>query len=388
MRRLSIKSLIALVDQELIPIKDAVIDISDDEVIGIGKIPGSNNVVDLGNVILMPQLTNAHIHVLDYFLMDLFNKYYIDDVVGAPYGLKYYYLRKAKPESLRNGLAMVFRRIRSYGIGCLLSIIEYGKSFTDVVIEEARRAGLCIVPLAEPSVFRTYVRPNEEEDVNEKFEDEIKYFVDRGFGISLISPLNYTMAELKIASKLGGSRGLPISTHVSETEDTYSDGDLDRALSTLMIGNTVFVHLTQLNDGDIMRLPMLPVVTCPRSNMEFTGKIPKISTMIRRGLRPLIGTDNVALVEPDPWEEIKLVRLLMRGEELHSINILKMLTSWAWSWGFGYIIREGELMRGLALQVGYEGVDINYVHDYVITRISSMDVAYIINGSEIIKVTT
>jgi cytosine/adenosine deaminase-related metal-dependent hydrolase len=376
------------VDQELIPIKDAVIDISDDEVIGIGKIPGSNNVVDLGNVILMPQLTNAHIHVLDYFLMDLFNKYYIDDVVGAPYGLKYYYLRKAKPESLRNGLAMVFRRIRSYGIGCLLSIIEYGKSFTDVVIEEARRAGLCIVPLAEPSVFRTYVRPNEEEDINEKFEDEIKYFVDRGFGISLISPLNYTMAELKIASKLGGSRGLPISTHVSETEDTYSDGDLDRALSTLMIGNTVFVHLTQLNDGDIMRLPMLPVVTCPRSNMEFTGKIPKISTMIRRGLRPLIGTDNVALVEPDPWEEIKLVRLLMRGEELHSINILKMLTSWAWSWGFGYIIREGELMRGLALQVGYEGVDINYVHDYVITRISSMDVAYIINGSEIIKVTT
>ncbi len=388
MRRLSIKSLIALVDQELIPIKDAVIDISDDEVIGIGKIPGSNNVVDLGNVILMPQLTNAHIHVLDYFLMDLFNKYYIDDVVGAPYGLKYYYLRKAKPESLRNGLAMVFRRIRSYGIGCLLSIIEYGKSFTDVVIEEARRAGLCIVPLAEPSVFRTYVRPNEEEDVNEEFEDEIKYFVDRGFGISLISPLNYTMAELKIASKLGGSRGLPISTHVSETEDTYSDGDLDRALSTLMIGNTVFVHLTQLNDGDIMRLPMLPVVTCPRSNMEFTGKIPKISTMIRRGLRPLIGTDNVALVEPDPWEEIKLVRLLMRGEELHSINILKMLTSWAWSWGFGYIMREGELMRGLALQVGYEGVDINYVHDYVITRISSMDVAYIINGSEILKVTT
>ncbi|ADY02059.1 amidohydrolase [Vulcanisaeta moutnovskia 768-28] len=388
MRRLSIKSLIALVDQELIPIKDAVIDISDDEVIGIGKIPGSNNVVDLGNVILMPQLTNAHIHVLDYFLMDLFNKYYIDDVVGAPYGLKYYYLRKAKPESLRNGLAMVFRRIRSYGIGCLLSIIEYGKSFTDIVIEEARRAGLCIVPLAEPSVFRTYVRPNEEEDVNEEFEDEIKYFVDRGFGISLISPLNYTMAELKIASKLGGSRGLPISTHVSETEDTYSDGDLDRALSTLMIGNTVFVHLTQLNDGDIMRLPMLPVVTCPRSNMEFTGKIPKISTMIRRGLRPLIGTDNVALVEPDPWEEIKLVRLLMRGEELHSINILKMLTSWAWSWGFGYIMREGELMRGLALQVGYEGVDINYVHDYVITRISSMDVAYIINGSEILKVTT
>ncbi|WP_243666355.1 hypothetical protein [Vulcanisaeta sp. JCM 16159] len=45
MRRLSIKSAIALVDQELRPIRDTVIDISDDEITGIGRIPGSNNVV-------------------------------------------------------------------------------------------------------------------------------------------------------------------------------------------------------------------------------------------------------------------------------------------------------------------------------------------------------
>ncbi|WP_054842216.1 hypothetical protein [Vulcanisaeta distributa] len=155
MRRLSIKSSIALIGQELQPIKDAVIDILDGEVVGIGKVPGSNNVIDLRNTLLMPQLTNAHIHVLDYFLMGLFNKYYIDDVVGAPYGLKYYYLRRARPESLRNGLAAVFHRIRNYGVGCLLVIIEYGRIFADIVVEEAKRAGLCVVPLAEPSTFRS-----------------------------------------------------------------------------------------------------------------------------------------------------------------------------------------------------------------------------------------
>lgn len=64
--------------------------------------------------------------------------------------------------------------------------------------------------------------------------------------------------------------------------------------------------------------------------------------MVRRGLRPLVGTDNVALIEPNPWDEIKVMRLLM-GSELSSQTILKMVTSWAWSWGgFGYVIREGE----------------------------------------------
>ncbi|ADN50410.1 amidohydrolase family protein [Vulcanisaeta distributa] len=385
MRRLSIKSSMALVGEELQPIKDAVIDVSDGEVTGIGRVPGSNNVVDLGNTLLMPQLTNAHIHVLDYFLMGLFNKYYIDDVVGAPYGLKYYYLRRAKPESLRGGLATVFRRIRNYGVGCLLTIIEYGRVFADVVIEEAGRAGLCIVPLTEPSTFRIYVKPDDEEDVDEVFEDEVKYFVDRGFGISLISPLNYTMAELRLASRLGGSRGLPISTHVSETEDTYLDNDLDRALNTLVTGNTVFVHLTQLSDEDFSRIPTLPVVTCPRSNIEFVGKLARVGAMVRRGLRPLVGTDNVALIEPNPWDEIKVMRLLM-GSELSSQTILKMVTSWAWSWGFGYVIREGEPMRGIALRIDYEGLSMDYVYDYITMRISNRDVTYIINGSSIISV--
>jgi cytosine/adenosine deaminase-related metal-dependent hydrolase len=387
MRRLSIKSSIALVDQDLNAIDNAVIDISDGEITGIGKVPGYANVIDLGNTVLMPQLTNAHIHVLDYFLIGLYNKYYIDDLVGAPYGLKYYYLRRAKPESLRAGLSLVFRRIRSYGVGCLLTIIEYGKYFTNMVIEEAKRVGLCVIPLAEPSVFRVYVKPDEEEDVDETFEEEVRYFVDNGFGISLISPLNYSMAELRLASRLAGSRGLLISTHVSETEDTHADGDLDRALSTLVTGNSLFVHLTQLNADEVFKLPKIPTAICPRSNIELVNKLPNITAMLRNELRPMVGTDNVALVEPNPWDELRLLRYTVtRSPELKPVNLLKMATSWAWSWGFGYIIREGLPMRVVAVGVAYGMVDIDYVHDYLLTRLSTGDITYLIDGSEVTKV--
>ena len=386
MRRLSIKSAVALVGEELSPVRDVVIDIADGEVIGIGKVAGSNNVIDLGSTILMPQLTNAHIHVLDHFLMGLFNKYYIDDLVGAPYGLKYYYLRRTKPESLRDGLRIIFRRVRNYGVGCLLSIIEYGRIFADVVIDEAKRASLCIIPLAEPSVFRVYVSPNEEEDVDEVFEEEVRYFVEKGFGVSLISPLNYTMAELRLVSRLAGSRGSLISTHVSETEDTHSDGDLNRALTTLITGNSLFVHLTQLSKDEVLKLPAMPIALCPRSNMELVGKLPEVGTMFSRGLRPMVGTDNVALIEPDPWQEMRLLRFLIaRGAGLRAVDILKMATSWAWSWGFGYIIREGLPMKGLALGMYYNVSD-DYVHEYLLTRASPGDIAYLIDGSDVMKI--
>ncbi|MFB6469699.1 MAG: amidohydrolase family protein [Vulcanisaeta sp. AZ3] len=387
MRRLSIRSAFALVDQDLRPLRDGVVDVSDGVVTGIGRVPGSNNVVDLGNAILMPQLTNAHIHVLDHFLMGLFNKFYIDDLVGAPYGLKYQYLRRVNPESLRGGLARLFRRIRGYGVGCLLAIIEYGMRFVDVVLEEAGRVGLCVVPLAEPSVFRVYVHPNEEEDVDEVFEEEVRYFVERGFGISLISPLNYSTAELMLASRLGGSRNLLISTHVSETVDTHADGDLSRALSTLVTGNSLFVHMTQLSDDEIAKLPKVSVAVCPRSNVELVGRLPSVGSMVRVGLKPMVGTDNTALIEPDPWGELRFMRYAMAGGQgLRPIDILMMSTSWAWSWGFGYIIREGLPMRGLAVGVAYESLDADYVHDYLLTRVSSRDILYLIDGQDVVKV--
>ncbi|KUO94188.1 MAG: hypothetical protein AT717_05040 [Vulcanisaeta sp. CIS_19] len=63
-----------------------------------------------------------------------------------------------------------------------------------------------------------------------------------------------------------------------------------------------------------------------------------------------------------------------------------MVTSWAWSWGFGYIMREGLPMRGVAVGVAYGEVDIDHVHDYLLTRLSTGDITYLIDGSEVTKV--
>ncbi len=43
-------------------------------------------------------------------------------------------------------------------------------------------------------------------------------------------------------------------------------------------------------------------------------------------------------------------------------------------------------MRGLAMRIGYENLSMDYVHDYVVTRISTKDITYMINGQEVIEI--
>lgn len=384
MRRISFKSKYVLSGTELRPIEDGVVDVNGDGVIiGIGKVPGSSNVVDLGSTVLMPQLVNAHVHVLDYVLLGLYGMYYIDDLVGAPYGLKYQVLRKMRKEDLIDGLRGVFRRIRRYGVGCMLTIIEYGTKFTEAVVEEAGKEGLCVIPFAEPSTFRVYVREDEEGDVHEEFEHEIKLFVNKGFNVSLVSPLNYTTEELRLAARITAMANRWIMTHVSETEDTYADNDLARALSTLDLGNTIMVHMTQLSDDDLARLSPLPLVVCPRSNVELVGKLPRITTMVKLGFRVMVGTDNVALIEPNPWDEIKALKALLRysGHVVNDVDLLRMVTTWPRYWGFGFSITGGEVFKAVVIGLGYNSINTNNLIHYLIDRVSPNDIVGLIDGT-------
>ncbi|WP_069806550.1 amidohydrolase family protein [Vulcanisaeta thermophila] len=388
MRRVSYRARYVLMGMELEPLEGAFVDVGEDGVVtGVGRAPGSVNTVDLGNTVLMPQLVNAHVHVLDYPLLGLYGKYYIDDLVGAPYGIKYHFLRRAREEDLTTGLRSVFRRVRRYGVGCLLSIIEYGFRYAELVVKEAQSEGLCITPFAEPSTFRVYVHEGEEDDVDEGFEREVRDFVERGFNVSLISPLNYTKAELKLAAKLTSAHGLWVMTHVSETEDTYADNDMGRAGETLNPANTVMVHLTQLGDEDILKLAPSPIVTCPRSNVELVGKLPRISTMVKRGFRLMVGTDNVALVEPNPWDEIKTLRELLRygGYAIDDRELLKMVTTNPARWGFGYRIDYGEVMKAVVVGVGYDSVNTDNLIHYLVSRVTPVDVVGLVDGSSLIK---
>jgi cytosine/adenosine deaminase-related metal-dependent hydrolase len=365
---------------------DHAVDVSDGTITGVGRFPGYVDVIDLGNSVLMPQLSNVHLHPLDYFLMGTYGIHYIDDLVGAPYGIKYVELRKKSPEELRGGLRMIFRRMKKMGVGFILPIVEYGVRYVGVVVEEARSAGIITRPLAEPSSFRVYVHEEEEDDVDESFEEEVRLFVENGYWLSLVSPLNYTRAELTLASRIVSAGGGWLSTHVSETPDTHEDGDLVRLIETTM-GMTLLVHLTQASRDELGMVRHLPLALCPRSNSILVNRLPPIGEMMELGIRPMLGTDNLALVEPNPLDEARYLYYASRvmGRPVEPRELLMMITTWAWGWGIGFNITEGQTMRGVAIGLAYNGVDVEGIHEYVLLRTNPGDIVAVIDGDEALR---
>ena len=319
-----IKAKYGLIDQDLKLIKDILIEIDEyGKVISIGKYSGEQNVVDLGNVVLLPQFINSHIHILDYKLRKYFLTYYINDVVGVEYGIKYQYLKKVNLNEIEDVLDKVFQSIKFSGIGCIIPFIEYGIKFIDIILKVSKKWNVYITPFLEPRFYRTSI--SNEDEVNELFLNDIEEIARRRYNIAIISPLNYTINELKITQEISKRYGVLIATHVSETLDTYLDGDLQRCT---YLKPHVLIHLTQIKREDLEFVKDFAkgIVITPRSNIELVGKLNfEIIQIIQEDseVPVMIGTDNIGLIEPNLLQEIHVLYYILRLLKIR-INVKKL----------------------------------------------------------------
>ncbi len=377
----------ALIGEELNVLKNAVIEVDDEgKIVGIGTQTSCISINFGKNTILTPQFINSHIHILDYNLSRYYDKYWIDDVVGTPYGIKYWYLKKVGRKELTY-LEELFKKIKSSGTGCIVPFIEYGLRYVDFVIELAEKYRLNLIPFLEPSYYRLHV--SNEDEVHDELIKEVENIVKRGFNVALISPLNYTIKELEHISKLAHDFKVKIGTHISETEDTYLDDDLSRALTYLK--PDLAIHLTQLRGKDLDRLPKgLGVVITPRANSIFINKLPPLHELLRNeNIYIMLGTDNVGVTS---WNIIEEIHYLYHVSKLmkipiNCVELLKLCTvnpSRFWKIDYGIIKQEVEI-HGIVIKTMSE-VDVDDVYKYLTVYAEVSDVVALIDGNVIIEI--
>ncbi len=379
MRRVAFKALYALIGEDLAPCRNCIIEVLDNIVDGIGTQAGTHNVISLGESALMPQFTNAHIHVLDAALHRYFRIYYIDDLVGAPYSVKYALLRRLNPKAIYPTLRTLFQRLKLFGIGHVMAVVEYGLRFYEVVERAAQEAKVELTAFLEPSTSRIYVK--DEDEVDEKFEEEVKEIAELSRGISLVSPLNYTKAELRLTASIAARKGIPIMTHVSETPDTYEEGDLKRALILTEGVKTILVHLTQLREDEVWGLPRIPIAICPRSNLSLVNRLPPIHALIKGGFKPMLGTDNVGLVEPCIHGELEALTLY---SNVNPHEALKMACSNAHYHGFGFVIDLKRPFRAIAIRLWLVPEE-EGIFDYMTRHSTLLDIMAVIDGVNVTR---
>jgi len=337
--------------EELEVLEDGVVEVDDaGVVVGVGRYTGGV-AADLGNVVIMPQLVNGHVHVLDAIIADR-DDLYIDDLVGWPHGVKYHAVKNLVARKRHISLLeRVARRMRSYGTGCALIYAEYAARDVEEVF---RKHGI------EPIVFQ---------EAHGGFPDHPH--------VQVASPLDHPpeyLRQLRARYRL-------VSTHVSETQDCHEAGDLDLALKVL--DADVLVHLVHLTPEEIAQIPpSKAVVVNPRANAYFVGRVAPVPSLLH--LKPLLGTDNVFMNEPDLWAEMKFLHAYAAasGWGLTEREILAMATVWGWEKTRCVPpIAPGHRLKALAVAAPYAG---DKPLKYLVKRATHADIIALLEGVEII----
>jgi cytosine/adenosine deaminase-related metal-dependent hydrolase len=150
--------------------------------------------------------------------------------------------------------------------------------------------------------------------------------ISDGFGLS--SPLVYDTGSLELIRRKAGKK--IVATHVSETRNTYNQGDFELAIKYLK--PDIIVHGVYLSQEQILEIVErdISLVACPRSNMWFSAGSPPLAEALDSGANVALGTDNAGWINPNLWREMELAWNLirLRGKfDVKAKDILKMVTT-------------------------------------------------------------
>ncbi len=176
------------------------------------------------------------------------------------------------------------------------------------------------------------------------------------------TPFSAAPETFRAASQAAASRGAPWCAHVAESEaetellltggGPLRDLMLSRGIEPREIPSPrsrsiayldsigclderlLAVHLVQADDQELELLARRGVTPClcPSSNLHLVGRLPRIDTMLRAGLRPALGTDSLSSGESQSlFREMEIImdrgigaETALRMGTLHGAEALRL----------------------------------------------------------------
>jgi cytosine/adenosine deaminase-related metal-dependent hydrolase len=276
--------------------------------------PGATR-VDLGEVILMPGLINAHCH-LDYTMMRgaLFGRGPFSSWIQRLNAMR----RSLDPSDYLDAIAAGLRELKHWGCSTVFNI----ESFPE------------LVPFLPESPIRVWWFL-EVMDVRSRLQSAealagaITFFEQAGegsggFGISPHAPYTVSKDLYELAGLYAQKYRMPLCTHLSESEEEFSmfskgEGTLHEFLKSigrpmndcvgktpvevvigqgLLPSGTMLVHMNHLSEGDrdvmTRTAGRYPVIHCPRTHRFFERDRFDLEFFRNAGIPVLLGTDSLA----------------------------------------------------------------------------------------------
>ena len=321
------------------PLRNATVVEQDGRIVYVGPrhdAPGGGEDVELGEVMLLPGLVNAHCH-LELTAM----RGFLDGLAFRDWIVRLTAARRAilSPEMLLDAARLGVDEGLRHGITTFADTGDTGAGF-DAMLERGVR-GVCYREVFGPD-------PDQCAEAIAALEERVAEMRGRAtrlvaVGVSPHAPYSVSDALFRATASLARRYDMPLAVHIAESAvehdlvehgaGVFAEGLRSRGIHVsprartpialldalgVLYERALLIHCVDVDAGDIDAISQhrCAVAHCPASNAKLGHGIAPLAAMLAAGITVGIGTDSVASNDRmDVLDEVRLATLMASARE-------------------------------------------------------------------------
>lgn len=305
---LTIKDGIVLKGQDLTPVRENIV-IDDGKIIEMAKDVCEGKIIDATDSIVCPTFLNGHTHIGDSIIKDEGYGLSLGEMVKPPNGVKHKALANAEDGEIIDAMKKSMWDMFESGTTHFIDYREGGIKGVELLRKASKNLPVTPVILGRDDSF--YGQNPDLRKVKIVIRKLLKLadgIALSGFGEISDEVASLITSECRKAGKIS-------SIHVAESMHLQDDSLRDFNKTEIQRGVDAdfdqLVHCTNPRNNDLELIKNSNVVVCPRANATLNVGVAPLNEMFSKGIKPLLGSDNLMLNSPNLFRELEFSLKIM-----------------------------------------------------------------------------
>lgn len=305
---LTIKDGIVLKGQDLTPVRENIV-IDDGKIIEMAKDVCEGKIIDATDSIVCPTFLNGHTHIGDSIIKDEGYGLSLGEMVKPPNGVKHKALANAEDGEIIDAMKKSMWDMFESGTTHFIDYREGGIKGVELLRKASKNLPVTPVILGRDDSF--YGQNPDLRKVKIAIRKLLKLadgIALSGFGEISDEVASLITSECKKVGKIS-------SIHVAESMHLQDDSLRDFNKTEIQRGVDAdfdqLVHCTNPRNNDLELIKNSNVVVCPRANATLNVGVAPLNEMFSKGIKPLLGSDNLMLNSPNLFRELEFSLKIM-----------------------------------------------------------------------------
>lgn len=305
---LTIKDGIVLKGQDLTPVRENIV-IDDGKIIEMAKDVCEGKIIDATDSIVCPTFLNGHTHIGDSIIKDEGYGLSLGEMVKPPNGVKHKALDNAEDVEIIDAMKKSMWDMFESGTTHFIDYREGGIKGVELLRKASKNLPVTPVILGRDDSF--YGQNPDLRKVKIAIRKLLKLadgIALSGFGEISDEVASLITSECRKAGKIS-------SIHVAESMHLQDDSLRDFNKTEIQRGVDAdfdqMVHCTNPRNNDLELIKNSNVVVCPRANATLNVGVAPLNEMFSKGIKPLLGSDNLMLNSPNLFRELEFSLKIM-----------------------------------------------------------------------------